>query len=89
MSNDPSELPSIDLAALREVTGGLADSDGKILEALKGIQDTISELGKNNGPSWEQFLPLLLFAFGGGSGHFYASSGGCAHGAGFRCGRCG
>lgn len=86
MSNDPTELPSIDLAALGEVTGGLTDSDGKILEALKGIQDTISELGKNSSPSWEQFLPLLLFAFGGGSGHFYASSGACAHG--INCRRC-
>ena len=70
MSNDDTELPSIDLAALREVTGGLSDDDGKIVEALKGIQDTINELGKNNsGPSWEQFLPFLMFALGG-SGSF-------------------
>ncbi len=89
MSNDPDELPSIDLAALREVTGGVAD-DGKIVAALQSIQDTIKSLGSNNNSNntWQQFLPFLLMAFGGGGGHFYAGSGGaCGCGCGGR-GRC-
>lgn len=89
MSNDPDELPSIDLAALREVTGGLAD-DGKIVAALQSIQDTIKSLGSNNSnSSWQQFLPFLLMAFGGGGGHSYAGSGGsCGCGCGGRGRRC-
>jgi hypothetical protein len=92
MSNDPNdELPSIDPAALDEVTGGLDDSDGKILAALQGIQDTISGLGKtNNNNSWEQMLPFLLmafggsghFSFGGGSGQFSVGGAACGCGCG-------
>ncbi|HEY5952643.1 MAG TPA: hypothetical protein VIV40_44395 [Kofleriaceae bacterium] len=68
MSNDPSKLPSIDPAILEAVTGGLADSDGQILAALQGIQQTISDLGKKSGSgfSFEQFLPFLMFAINGG-----------------------
>jgi hypothetical protein len=87
MSNDPHELPSIDLAALREVTGGLAD-DGKIVAALQSIQDTIKSLGSNNNTNnaWQQFLPFLLMAFGGGGGHVYAGSAcGCGCGGRRRC----
>lgn len=76
MSNDPDQLPSIDPAALDEVTGGLDDSDGKILTALQGIQDTIKSLGQNStNNSWEQMLPFLLMAFSG-SGHFSFNGGG-------------
>ena len=84
--NDPEQLPSIDAAALREVTGGLDDSDGKILTALQGIQDTIKSLGeKNNNNMWEQMLPFLLMAFGGGSGgHTYSVGSGCGCGCGGR-----
>ncbi len=86
MSNDPTELPSIDLAALREVTGGLTD-DGKLLEALKGIQNTINDLGKSNDNTWQQWLPFLMFAFSGGSGHVYAGGGpACPCGCGGRGG---
>jgi hypothetical protein len=91
MSNDPNELPSIEPTALAEVTGGLDDSDGKILTALQGIQDTIKSLGQtNNNDSWQQMLPFLLMAFGGGgSGHIYSGSGatcgcGCAGRGGCR-----
>jgi hypothetical protein len=85
MSNDPNELPSIQPAVLDEVTGGVTD-DGKILEALKGIQDSINNLGKNdNNNSWQQMLPFLLMAFGGGSGSFTIGGGsGCACGCGGR-----
>jgi hypothetical protein len=91
MSNDPNELSAIDPAALTEVTGGLDDSDGKILTALQGIQDTIKSLGENNNNnnSWQQMLPFLLMAFSGsgsfsfGNGHFSGSSGGaCGCGCG-------
>jgi hypothetical protein len=93
MSNDPNELPSIELAVLDEVTGGLNDSDGKILEALQSIQTTIKDLGKNdNNNSWQQMLPFLLmafggsgsFSFGGGNGQFSIGGGNCPCGCGGR-----
>jgi hypothetical protein len=89
MSNDPDELPTIDPAVLDEVTGGLDDSDGKILAALQGIQDTIKGLGeKKNNNSWEQMLPFLLMAFSG-SGHFSFGSGGNSGQFSFGSGGCG
>ena len=85
---DAESLPSIDLQALNDVTGGGtasgstgSSSDDQVKAALEGISSALKDLGKNknsNGGIFEQMLPfLLLTRLGGGGGSTVVCGCGC------------
>ena len=77
-----TDLPTIDPAALADVTGG---TDDKVQQALDSIVSTLKDLNhnaSNNGNSFLQWMPFFLLAMNGGGGSILSGGGGC-------CARCG
>ncbi len=71
------ELPSIDPAALDDVTGGLTStpstspaSNAQVTTALQGITSSLSSLRNNNsgGSSMQSLLPMMMMGKGGSGG---------------------
>lgn len=80
--NEPTELPSIDLADLSAVTGGAhrPGHNDQLTAALSSITESLKSLktdNNNSSSSLSQLLPLMMFAKGG-------AGGGCPGG---NCGR--
>jgi hypothetical protein len=79
MSNKDSEPTPIDADTLGAVTGGAASPD-QIAAALQSIQASIKSMGANNNNNvFQQFLPFLIMAMGGGG-----MGGSCPCGCGMR-----